>query len=52
MGVKICSIHFFMKAFYASLNLVESIFSSKVIMLLNNCKNYEEVQRPLIYRCH
>ena len=40
---KFAGIHFFMKAFYGSLNLVDSIFSSKVIILLNNDKNCEDI---------
>ena len=40
-----------MRAFYDSLNQVDSIFSSKVI-LQNNRKNYLEIQRPLIFRCY
>ena len=38
-----------MRAFYDS--QVESIFSSKVIILPNNRKNYLKVQWPLIFRC-
>ena len=41
-----------MKAFYDSLNLVDSIFSSKVIILLNNRINYLDIQRPLVFRCY
>ena len=29
-----------------------SIFSSKVIILLNNRKSYPEIQRPVIFKCH
>ena len=36
-----------MGAFYYSLNQFDSIFSSKVIILPNNSKNYLEIQRPL-----
>ena len=36
-----------MTAFYNSLNQVDSIFSSKDIMLLNNRKNYLEIQQLL-----
>ena len=39
-----------MRAFYDSLNKVDSIFSSKVIILPNNRKKYLEIQRPLIFR--
>ena len=40
-----------MRAFHDSLNQVDSIFSLKVIMLPNNCKNYLKIQRPVIFRC-
>ena len=40
-----------MRAFYDSLNQAGSIFSSKVIILLNNGKNYPEIRRPVIFRC-
>ena len=36
-----------MTSFYNSLNQVDSIFSSKDIMLLNNRKNYLEIQQLL-----
>ena len=39
-----------MRTFYDSLNKVDSIFSSKVIVLPNNRKKYLEIQRPLIFR--
>ena len=34
-----------------NLNQVDNIFSPKVIILSNNCKNYQEIQRTLIFRC-
>ena len=40
-----------MRAFYDSLNQVDSIFSSKVIILPNNRKNYVGIEWPLTFRC-
>ena len=40
-----------MRAFCYSLQQVDSIFSSKVIILLNNHKSYLEIQRSLFFRC-
>ena len=34
-----------------NLNQVDTIFSLKVIVLSNNCKNYQKIQRTLIFRC-
>ena len=39
-----------MRALYDSINQVESIFSSKVIVLPSNRKINPEIQRPLIFR--
>ena len=44
-------IQMFMRAFCYSLQQVDSIFSSKVIILLNNHKSYLEIQRSLFFRC-
>ena len=39
-------------ALFDSRNQVVSIFSSKVIKLPNNGKNYVKIQRPLVFRYH
>ena len=41
----------FMREFYDSRNQVESISSSKLIILPKNLKNHLEIQRVLIFRC-
>ena len=43
-------IQVFTKAFIDSLNQVDIIFKSKVIILPNNSKHYLEIQRPLNFR--
>ena len=40
-----------MRDFCDSLNQVDSIFSSEIVVLPSNRKNYIEIQRPLIFRC-
>ena len=34
-----------------NLNQVDIIFSPKVVVLSNNHKNYQKIQRTLIFRC-
>ena len=40
-----------MRTFYDVLNQVDSIFSSEVIILPKNRKNYPEIQWHVIFKC-